>query len=98
MAGRRWTRGLALALLGASGAALGTDTPQQAEDEIVVIAARMKIINIEYALRGPWLKACNLDGTTGTPAADRAIFIAAMPARREDKARRGQAMRQCPDR
>ncbi|WP_218916891.1 hypothetical protein [Sphingobium yanoikuyae] len=91
-----------MALLGASGAALGTDTPQQAEDEIIVIAARMKIINIEYALRGPWLKACNLDGTTGTPAADRRPgdlhIIAAMPARREDKARRGQAMRQCPDR
>ena len=75
MARRRWTRGLALALLGASGPALGTDTPQQAEDEIIVIAARMKIINIEYALRGPWLKACNLDGTTGTLAADRAICM-----------------------
>ncbi|KFD28879.1 DUF3617 family protein [Sphingobium yanoikuyae] len=94
MAGRRWTRGLALALLGASGAALGTDTPQQAEDEIVVIAARMKIINIEYALRGPWLKACNLDGTTGTPAADRAICMLLQQCLLDGKTRREEA-KQC---
>jgi len=94
MAGRRWTRGLALALLGASGAALGTDTPQQAEDEIIVIAARMKIINIEYALRGPWLKACNLDGTTGTPAADRAICLLLQQCLLDGKTRREEA-KQC---
>ncbi len=94
MAGRRWTRGVALALLGASGAALGTDTPQQAEDEIVVIAARMKIINIEYALRGPWLKACNLDGTTGTPAADRAICMLLQQCLLDGKTRREEA-KQC---
>ena len=94
MARRRWTRGLALALLGASGAALGTDTPQQAEDEIIVIAARMKIINIEYALRGPWLKACNLDGTTGTPAADRAICMLLQQCLLDGKTRREEA-KQC---
>ena len=94
MAGRRWTRGVALALLGASGAALGTDTPQQAEDEIIVIAARMKIINIEYALRGPWLKACNLDGTTGTPAADRAICMLLQQCLLDGKTRREEA-KQC---
>ncbi|WP_303761625.1 DUF3617 family protein [Sphingobium yanoikuyae] len=85
---------MALALLGASGAALGTDTPQQAEDEIVVIAARMKIINIEYALRGPWLKACNLDGTTGTPAADRAICMLLQQCLLDGKTRREEA-KQC---
>jgi len=85
---------VALALLGASGAALGTDTPQQAEDEIVVIAARMKIINIEYALRGPWLKACNLDGTTGTPAADRAICMLLQQCLLDGKTRREEA-KQC---
>ncbi|KEZ17610.1 hypothetical protein CP98_03357 [Sphingobium yanoikuyae] len=94
MTGRRWRRGLALALLGASGTALGTDAPQQAEDEIVVIAGRMKIINIEYALRGPWLRACNLDGTTGTPAADRAICMLLQQCLLDGKTRREEA-KQC---
>ncbi|MBT0669283.1 hypothetical protein HT136_13005 [Novosphingobium profundi] len=72
---------MATCLLGlfVSGALLGVhalaDPPQGGDPEIVVMARRMQLIEVEYAVRGNWLVQCAPRQSTGSPAADRMICV-----------------------
>ena len=63
--------GRTLGLLAAWAALSAQQAVPAQDDDIVVIARKMRLVRLNYALSGPWLQRCEAERSSGDPRIDR---------------------------